>query len=285
MDHSCKGKLAGKAFHIIILIAAILQNMKYLLCFLVLCVGLIGHSQAQIDSSEFLLNKLRSRTITDAERKELKMRAFDLQNRGQSLDESSHDYAASLTLVNKAITIFNSLEDTLNEANNRKFKGYLLGRFDKFAEGKAEIQQAIHLFQLKKADWGVAVSHYDLSRLFEFENKPDSALFYCHIAISYWKAKGNSARIFLNQNMLINLLTKSNRLAEAKLLQTESIKMAENPEHHWQGLLDFYMVSENLYKAAKELKSADHYRKLYEKKILDLKREGITAISYFPGTK
>lgn len=259
--------------------------MKHLISFLVLYVGLLGHSQAQTDSSDYLLNKLVSKTITDAERKELRILAFDIQNRGQMLDESKHDYTTSLILVDKAITIFNSLGDTLNEANNRKFKGYLLGRFGKFDEGKVEIQQAIHLFQLKNADWGIAVSQFDLSRLFEFENKPDSALFYCNIAISYWKAKGNAARIFLNQNMLINLLTKSNKLAEAKLLQTESSKMAEDPEQHWQGLLDFYVISENLYKAAKEFESAKHYQKLYTRKISDLKKEGITAISYFKETK
>ena len=110
--------------------------MKYLLSFLIFYIGFFGYSQAQTDSSEFLLNKLRSKTITDAERKELKTIAFGLQNQGQSLDESKHDYAASLTFINKAITIFILLGDTLNEANNRKFKGYLLGRFDKFVEGK-----------------------------------------------------------------------------------------------------------------------------------------------------
>jgi hypothetical protein len=255
--------------------------MKYLLSFLIFYVGFFGYCQAQTDSCEFLLNKLRSKTITDSERKQLRTLALGIQNRGQSLDESKHDYASSLRLVSFATAIFNALGDTLNEANNRKFKGYLLGRFKRFAEGKAEIQQAINLFQLKKADWGVAVSQFDLSRLFEFENKPDSALFYCNIAISYWKGKGNTSRIFLNQNMLINLLTKLNRLTEAKLLQTESSKMAEDPEQHWQGLLDFYVVSENLFKAAKEFKSAEDYKILYEKKVMDLKKEGITAISYF----
>ncbi|MEP7236738.1 MAG: hypothetical protein ABI685_02695 [Ferruginibacter sp.] len=259
--------------------------MKHFLSLLIFCISLFGHSQAQTDSSEYLLNKLRAGTINDSERKELKTLAFGLQNSGQSLDESKHDYAAALTLVSKAIIIFTSLRDTLNEANNRKFKGYLLGRFDKFAEGKVEIRQAIKLFQLKNADWGVAVSQFDLSRLFEFENKLDSALFYCNIAISYWKSKGNSARIFLNQNMLINLLTKLNRLDEAKSAQSESSKMAENPEQHWLGLLDFYMVSKNLYKAAKESKAADLYQKLYSNKISDLKKQGFTAISYFQEVK
>jgi hypothetical protein len=259
--------------------------MKYLLSFLIIFIGFFGYCQAQTDSCEFLLNKLRSETITDSEKKQLRTLAFGIQNRGQSLDESKHDYASSLRLVSFATAIFNALGDTLNEANNRKFKGYLLGRFKKFAEGKAEILQAINLFQLKKADWGVAVSQFDLSRLFEFENKLDSALFYCNVAISYWKAKGNDARIFLTQNMLINLLTKSKRLAEAKLLQTESSKMAEEPEQHWQGLLDFYVVSEYLFKAAREFKTAKIYQTLYATKVLDLKKEGVIAISYFEEIK
>lgn len=108
------------------------------------------------------------------------------------LDESSHDYKGAMLLTDSAIYLFNSLEDTLSEANNRKFKGYLLGRFGKFEEGKHEIQKAIRLFELKKASWGVAVSQFDLSRLFEFENKIDSAILYCSITISYWKTKSNN---------------------------------------------------------------------------------------------
>lgn len=259
--------------------------MKYLFSFLFLCIAFPGRSQAQADSTEFLLGKLRSGAITTVERKQLKNIAYDVQNRGQLLDESSHDYVGSLTLVDKAITIFNALGDTLSIANNRKFKGYLLGRLTKFSKGKAEIQQAINLYELKNAPWGVAVSQFDLARLFEFENKLDSALFYGNIAISYWKTQENSGRIFLNQNLLINLLTKLNRLAEAKLLQAQSSKMSENPEHHWQGLLDFYVVSENFFKAAKDAKSAGKYQKLYTEKISDLKKEGIIAMSYFAPIK
>lgn len=259
--------------------------MKYFISIFVLCIVFAGRSQAQTDSTEFLLSKLRSGAITTVERKQLKTIAYDVQNRGQLLDESSHDYAGSLILVNKAITIFSSLGDTLSVANNRKFKGYLLGRLAKFSEGRVEIQQAISLYQLKNAPWGVAVSQFDLARLFDFENNLDSALFYCNIAISYWKTEKNSGRIFLNQNLLINLLTKLNRLAEAKLLQTESSKMSEHPEHHWQGLLDFYVVSENFFKAANEFESAGKYQKLYDEKISDLKKEGITAKSYFDTNK
>ena len=228
-----------------------------------------------------LLAKLNSKTITDSERKILKVKAFDVQNRGQLLDEASHDYKGALLLTDSAINIFKALKDTLDEANNRKFKGYLLGRFGKFQEGKSEIQQAISLFQLKNTQWGVAVSQFDLARLYEFENKLDSALYYCNIAILYWKENGSAVRVFLNQNMLINLLTKTNDLSKAKTVQNESNKIIEAKKPHWQGLLDFYIVSENLYKAAKEFETASNYRNLYSKLITDLSSTGIAARSYF----
>lgn len=263
------------------MLAEILNNMKHLFSILIFIVGLFLNSQAQSDSLTSLLAKLNSKTITDGERKILKKMAFDVQNRGQLLDESSHDYKGALLLTDSAINIFNSLKDTLNEANNRKFKGYLLGRFGKFQEGKSEIQQAINLFQLKNTLWGVAVSQFDLARLFEFENKLDSALYYCNISISYWKENANTARVFINQNMLINLLTKTNDLTKAKTIQNESNKIIEAEKPYWQGLLDFYIVSENLYKAAKEFKTANNYRNLYSKLITELSSTGLAARSYF----
>lgn len=255
--------------------------MKQGFYILILLLGSYGHAWAQADSTDRLLYKLQSNTITDAERKQLKAYGFDYQNGGQVMDESKHDFAGALILTNKAVTIFHALHDSLNEANNLKFKGYLLGRLGRIGEGKKEIQQAINLFGIKKAGWGVAVSQFDLARVFEFENKFDSALFYCNLAISYWKAKGDNGRIFLNQNMLIHLLTKLNRLPGAGVLQSESTKMAENPVHHWQGLLDLYVVSYNLFRVAQEDSLATHYQQLYAAKLAALKAEGITARSYF----
>ncbi len=253
--------------------------MKYLFCFLL--IGLSKNSIAQSDTVAILVTKLERKTITDTEKKALRTLALDIQNRGQILDESSQDYKGALQLTDSAIYLFKDLNDTLSEANNRKFKGYLLGRFEKYEEGKREIQKAIQLFQLKKADWGVAVSQYDLSRLYEFQNLLDSALYYCNTAIFYWKQKGNLDRVFLGQNMLINLLTKTNDLSKAKTIQYESSQISDSTKQHWQGLLDFYVVSEHLYKASKEFKVADNYHSLYSKLITELNSSGIQASSYF----
>lgn len=42
-------------------------------------------------------------------------------------------------------------------------------------------------------------------------------------------------------------------LMKAKLIQKESSEISESNRQHWQGLLDFYIVSENLFRSAKEL--------------------------------
>lgn len=90
-------------------------NIAFILFFLFV---VFANSQAQSDSVAILIAKLNSKTITDGERNILKTTAFEVQNRGQLLDESSHDYKGALLLTDSAIKIFNALKDTLSEANN-----------------------------------------------------------------------------------------------------------------------------------------------------------------------
>lgn len=260
-------------------------NIKYQFLFLFILSGFPAISQEAKNNdsvyTESLLLKLRSKTISAGERKELKDIAVDLQNRGQILDESKHDYNGSLILIDKAIILFNELEETLFSANNKKFKGYLLGRLNRFEEGKIEIHEAIGLFSSRQADWGVAVSQFDLARLYDLENKRDSAVFYCNAASAYWKEKANKERVFLCKNLLIHILTEEHKLTEAGTVQQELQKMIDDNDFHWQGLIDYYIVSEKLYRAANLPIIAAQYHELYTKKITQLKKDGITALSYF----
>ena len=169
----------------------------------------------------------------------------------------------------------------MNIANNLKFSGYLLGRFGKFAEAKNDIKEAITLFQLKNKDSGVAVSHFDLSRVYEFENKPDSAIYYSTIATDYWKSKNAVAGIVGNQNMFINLLTKAKKLSSAKTVQEDSKKLIQDPGLSGQDIIDFYFVSARLYEPLNDAAASTEYRKQYMNKVAELKAEGITAQSYF----
>ena len=214
-------------------------------------------------------------------REDLKIIAFDLQNKSQILDEIKHDFEGSLILVDKAITLFNYLDDTLNLANNLKFKGYLLGKLGNFTQGKDEIKKAIYLFELKKKDWGVAVSEFDLALVYELENKLDSAIYYCNTSIAYWTSQNNFSRVFGNQTMLINMLVQYNQLGEAKVMQKTLAQKSNYPDMHWQNILNFYFVSANMFEATKEIESSINYQLLYINKLAELNQNGIEARSYY----
>ncbi|MEP7164480.1 MAG: tetratricopeptide repeat protein [Ferruginibacter sp.] len=260
--------------------------MKSILTFLTIFIGL--NSSAQ-DSTlnlyekkvELILNKIDSKEIIHDDKKDLKAIAFDLQNKGQISDESAHNYTSSLSLISKAIKIFTYLDDTLSIANNLKFRGYLLGRFGKFDEAKTEIKRAISLFRSKNKDWGIAVSNFDLSRVYDLEKKSDSAIYYCNLSLNYWKSKKDTSRIFNNQNLLIYLLTKAGQVSRARTIQEDSQILAKVPELHWQDLIDFYFFSAGLYKKTNRPGIYKTYQELYTTKIVLLNNEGNAAKSYY----
>jgi len=231
--------------------------------------------------ADTLMTKIKARSNSEGDVKELKQIAFGFQNYGQLLDESGHDHINALKYTDKAINFFTVLGDTASIANNNKFKGYLLGRLKRFPEAKAIIKTAIGLYQLLKKDAGVAVSQFDLSRVYEMENKFDSAIYYCNISLAYWNSKSVAPRMLGNQTMLINLLIKIKDNERAKATQLISEKLITTQDFHWQDLIDFYFVSAQLYKAINESVTAANYQKLYDNKIADLKKENIIARSYF----
>jgi len=260
--------------------------MKYIIAaFFILCTAELQAQDSATYRTEvrsgLLLDKISKKTITEEEQKELKLIAFDFQNRGQLLDEGMHDYKGALVLINKSIGLFEALQDTLNEANNRKYKGYLLGRFGDYSEAKAEIGQATAQYRSKEKDWGVAVCQFDLARVYDFEKKTDSAIHYCNVALGYWKTRGTESRIFGIQNMLLHLLMESNDGTNARLLQKEAEKLAIGTEPHWQDLLDFYFVSAQLFRSFKETERAQQYEVLYSNKVNELVKDGRNAKAYY----
>lgn len=116
--------------------------------------------------SEELLKKNIDNTINDKERNELRTHIYSIQNTGFNLIEGTHDNKNALVYIDKALSLWITVKDTLNEANNRKYRGFLLGKLNRFGEGKADIKKAIYLYKLKKKDYGVAVSHFDFSKLY-----------------------------------------------------------------------------------------------------------------------
>ncbi|MEO6670707.1 MAG: hypothetical protein ABIN36_14595 [Ferruginibacter sp.] len=227
-----------------------------------------------------LLSKIYDNSIVPKEKDELKQLTYLIQNNGFTLEEISHDYQNSLLDIEKSLSIWIAMKDTLNEANNRKFRGYLLGHLKRFSEAKQEINQAINLFKTKNRLFGIAVSESDLSKVYEMESNLDSAIFFASSASSYWRDKEDTFRIISNNIQLMNLFNKSKRYIEAEKLQFLTKHMI-NENLHWRPLIDFYFVSGQLFSNLHKKKLHRFYKKLYTHKLKELRKGGTTIISYY----
>ena len=261
--------------------------MKTLTLLILLAAFLPAYAQNYNDAvadekkADQLLDKVRSKQATGDERKELSDIANAIQNKGQELDEKQHQSKKAIAAVEKAIDLFSALDDTLNLANCRKYKGYLLGRLGKFREAKIETEAAIDLYRLSNMNAAVAISQFDLARMFEFENRLDSAIYYAGLSRTFWKPKQADQRVLIADNMLVCLLLKSNQPEKAKSVQEESSLLAKNPEMHWQSVIDFYFTSMLLFRTVNNITVAGNYQQLYLSTIAALKNKGIVAQSYY----
>ncbi len=259
--------------------------MKCLCLLLVLLTSISLHAQNNYEADEkkgdLLLEKLRQQQATPEEKKELQDIAIAIQNKGQDMDARRFQYKKNMAAIDKAIALFTALNDTLNTANNRKFKGYLLGRAEKFADAKKEIKAAINLYSLAGNNVSVAVSQFDLARIFEFENKPDSALYYARLARNFWQSQHVALRVLIINNMEVSVLLKQNQPEKAKTVQEISAGLIKNPDMHWQAIIDFYFTSMLLYRTLNDIGTAGSYQQLYLSKIEELKSSGIMVRSYY----
>jgi len=251
--------------------------------FLFLAFGSFAKAQ---DSSyakhmEVLLAKIETKTITSEDKADLKSVAYNMEKQGQKLDDPKQDYEVSLDLLSKAIKIYKYLDDTFNLANNLKFRGYVLAKLKRFGLAKGEIKQAISLYRSKKLDWSIPDCNLYLSRVFDIEKKIDSAVYYCNLSLNYWESKNSARRVFYNQTMLISLFTKAGRLTEAKMLQEGSEIIAKGTKINLHDLIDFYVVSEALYKKTNDFSNSRRCGKLYADILTGFRGQGVTANSYF----
>ncbi|MFT3933533.1 MAG: hypothetical protein QM726_07965 [Chitinophagaceae bacterium] len=230
---------------------------------------------------DVLLSKVNAAQANADERTELHNIAIRVQNNGQELDEKYRQYKKALATIDKAIVLFTALGDTLDIANNRKYKGYLLGRMEKYKEAKNETKIAIELYQLKKMSAGVAVSQFDIARIYEFENKTDSAIYYASVACNYWKQKDVDLRVLIANNMLVSLYLKKDQPEKAIEVQHESGMIINKPGMHWQAVVDFYYTSMLLYRNTNDDATANRYKQFYIDKVNSLRGEGIAARSYY----
>lgn len=214
----------------------------------------------------------------DISRKDSIKLTFELQNKSFIFDENGGDLDSSIYYAELALTNWISLLDTINEANNRKYLGYLYGKQGYYEKGKSEIFKAIRLFELKAYEPGVAVSYFDLSKVYGFEKRYDTALLYIDKALNYWQQKADTFRILTNNNQKLFLLIQTKNYEDAKLVQQESEKLLVKKKLHWRPVVYFYYLSIDINKKMKNKSARKYYDRLYSAKVKELESKGIKLV-------
>jgi len=219
--------------------------------------------------------------IAAEKKREINNCIYEIQNDGFHLDEKECKYDSARLKIESALKIWEHINDTLNQANLLKYLGYLSGRLRHFALGKTQIAKAINFYKIKKSESGVAVSFYDLSRIYEFENKIDSAINLSYKALLFWRQKNNRDRIVSINNNLINLYLKIAEKKKIPSILSENSHLIAWGNVYWLQEIDFYFLAKQYYAGVKNKKESKEYQALYESKTAAEKDKGQKKYSLY----
>ena len=191
---------------------------------------------------------------------------FQIQNQGFLYDEQECKYDSALYKIEIALSAWEQLGDTLNQANLLKYLGYLNGRLGNSRIGKEQIARAISLYKTKAAEFGIAVSLFDLAKVYTFENKLDSAAQSANQAKTYWVTQDDPSRLLVVNNHLIYLASLSDSKSNIETLIEENTLILKNPEIYWQNELDFYFVSRLYFQKTNYPTLVSEYSNMYDEK-------------------
>jgi hypothetical protein len=191
---------------------------------------------------------------------------FQIQNQGFLYDEQECKYDSALFKIQTAFAAWEHLRDTLSQANLLKYLGYLNGRLGNMALGKQQIARAISLYKAKAADFGIAVSLFDLAKVYTFENKLDSAAQSANQAKTYWATQDDPSRLFVVNNHLIYLASLSDSKSNIEALIEENNLLIKNPDLYWQNELDFFFVTNMYFQKTNNPTLASEYSIKYNEK-------------------
>jgi len=229
---------------------------------------------------EYLIDKKTKIEITKSEKTELLNYGYSIQNRAFIFSENNLDYLKALVPLDSALSFWILTNDSANQANLRKYKGFLLGRLKRFSEAKKEVHQAIKIFKKLNIDSGVAVSQYDMALVFVMEGSLDSALIYQKQATDFWIKKNVSKRIIINNTLLIDLYRSLKNYTKAIEIQRINESLLQTDDY-WKTVIDFYYVSYRLFKEVNNTVKADLFKNQYNDKLEELKDKDIQTKSFY----
>ena len=177
---------------------------------------------------------------------------FAFLNISLTYADSYNDYEKANEYIDSSIYVWQKIQDTMQLANVYKYKGYLLGKMHKFQEAKDIIKIAVSLYNLKIYDRGVAVSYFDLAKVYEEENIIDSSFILLEKAKKIWLIHSDTFRIVGINNALINLHIKNKNFEKTLPLIDENDKLIQKETFQETPLLEFYKLRIAVYKETKQ---------------------------------
>lgn len=201
---------------------------------------------------------------------------FCLQNIGFTYEEKKNDLANAEKYIALTITARKDRKDTLQLANMYKYLGYLQGKAGKYAEAKENVNMGIALFSSKHYHQGVAVCYYDMGKVYEYEKRADSALYYYQKSKDIWLELGNdNKRLFNVNNALMNVNILKGNLGTAAKLFSENEEIMKKEFIYWSDKLNYYKYSADLFTKKNNRKQADQFGTQYLHTRDSLQRAGV----------
>ncbi len=180
---------------------------------------------------------------------EQKQAAMCLHSIGFAYEEQLKDVKSASGYISQAIELHKAQKDTMELANMEKYLGMLDGRLGQYAEGKQQVRSAIAHFKMLGYKSGIAVSYFDLAKIFTEQKAYDSALHYLTVSKKYWAGAGATGRVFNINNELLKVNTLAARYNDAHNLLLENEKILYNTNVYYTDKLMYFKNSSSYYNA------------------------------------
>ena len=190
---------------------------------------------------------------------------FSYLNISTAYAETFNEYEKAKIAIDSSINIWLKVKDTMQLANDYKYKGYILGYLHKFSSAKDTIKLAINIYDYYKFPSGKAVCFRNLAKVYEEENIFDSSFVLLNKAKIYWLTINDSIRLVGINNDLINLNIKTENWTQAYNIIDENEKLILMKNFPSQLLIEYYKVKIDIYKKSNQPAKLEKAEKDLEK--------------------
>ena len=135
---------------------------------------------------------------------------------------------SALHFANQSLSIWKSINDTLQQANLYKYTGLLKGQLGNFEMAKQDIEKAIGFYKAVQFEQGIAVSQFNLARIYFEEGTMQESKVLHERALAYWKSMNDKNRIFTNNLFGVELYSKLGDKKKVKKLLRENYDLSKS---------------------------------------------------------